>query len=51
MNDDYSYQEHEDAEAVDRAKELEDYMKANERRILDDKYIIIKTIGEGRYAK
>lgn len=26
-------------------------MKASTRRILDDKYLIIKTIGEGRYAK
>ena len=51
MNDDFSYQEPEDAEGLERGKELEEHMKASTRSILDDKYLIIKTIGEGRYAK
>lgn len=32
-------------------KDMDDYMKAPLRKILDHKYIIVKTIGEGRYAK
>jgi len=51
MNDDTTYKEHEDLEAIERATELEELMKANSRKILDDKYLIVKTIGEGRYAK
>lgn len=51
MNDDISYQEHEDAEAIERDTQLDEHMKANVRKILDDKYLIVKTIGEGRYAK
>lgn len=51
MNDDFSYQEQEDADALERAKELEEHMKASTRRTLDERYLIIKTIGEGRYAK
>lgn len=51
MNDDFSYQEQEDADGLERAKDLEEHMKANIRRTLDDRYLIIKTIGEGRYAK
>lgn len=51
MNDEISYQEQEDADAVERATELEELMKANVRKILDDRYLIVKTIGEGRYAK
>jgi hypothetical protein len=51
MNDDDTNREHEDPEAIERATELEELMKANSRKILDDKYLIVKTIGEGRYAK
>ena len=51
MNDDISYNELEDSEARERASELAEHMKAAERKILDEKYLIVKTIGEGRYAK
>ena len=51
MNDDISYHELEDSEARERARELAEHMNAAERKILDEKYLILKTIGEGRYAK
>jgi hypothetical protein len=51
MNDDISYQEHEDAEAQERDRDLQEHMNAASRKILDEKYLIVKTIGEGRYAK
>ena len=31
--------------------QVETHMKAPIRKILDERYLIVKTIGEGRYAK